>query len=63
MLAGNASDARPTDEADAPASSRRMYLDAAEPLTAWRVDVAVLVGVAQYTVALERSRPEARLAA
>jgi hypothetical protein len=40
----------PAPEAEEPAPPPRTFLDAAEPLTAWRVDLAVLVGVVQHTV-------------
>jgi hypothetical protein len=39
----------PASEAEAPAAPPRPYPDSAEPLSAWRVDLAVLVGVAQLT--------------
>jgi hypothetical protein len=32
------------------AAPRRAFPDCAEPLTAWRVDLAVLVGVSDHTV-------------
>jgi hypothetical protein len=49
MLPGNPSGYRPPSGADEADSRRRRFLDSAEPLTAWRVDLAVLVGVAQET--------------
>jgi hypothetical protein len=42
-------DAAGASRADEPEAPQRPYLDCAEPLTAWRVDLAVLVGVAQDT--------------
>jgi hypothetical protein len=44
----------PASEADEPPAPPRLYLDSAEPLTAWRVDLAVLVGVAERTAQLAR---------
>jgi hypothetical protein len=46
-LMDSARDAAGARHADEPEAPRRPYPDCAEPLTAWRVDLAVLVGVAQ----------------
>jgi hypothetical protein len=43
-------DRRPTPAAEEPVPPPRTFLDSAEPLTAWRVDLAVLVGVVQQPV-------------
>jgi hypothetical protein len=46
MAAGKDPGVRPPTGADEPVSRPRRFLDTAEPLTVWRVDLAVLVGVA-----------------
>jgi hypothetical protein len=48
---GEAGAGHPASEGDE-AAPRRVFPDSAEPLTAWRVDIGVLVGVAHHSVSL-----------
>jgi hypothetical protein len=49
MIPPDTSGGRSGSDAGDPAPRRRTFLDSAEPLTAWRVDLADLIGVVPWS--------------